>query len=127
MRILKSSAALALAFALAPTAAFAVNVSSNDGSGQQGVAEWYVNGARLTGTLKSTHGNPVYFAGHVIYDWAPDKTVGRYTTNTSSTSGASRGGIVADRNGADGVRVRICRDRNNLPDPCGDYSSDMKN
>lgn len=109
----------------APTAAYAVNVSSNDGSGTQSVDAWYPNGAMLKGSLRSTHGNPVYFSGQVVYDWEPDFIVGRYTSNTSSTSAVSRGGPVTYVNGADGAKARVCRDRANYPDPCGSWSSTM--
>lgn len=46
-----------------PTAAYAVNASSNDGSGEQHVVSWTAIGANLTGYLKSTAGRPVYFQG----------------------------------------------------------------
>jgi putative hemolysin len=114
-----------LALAAAPVTAYAVNVSSNDGSGSQGVTSWYNNGASLSGSLRSTHGNPVYFSGVVVYDWQTDFRVGRYTSNTSTTYSVTRGGILSYVNGADGVKVQICRDRNNYPDPCGSYSSTM--
>lgn len=78
-----------------PVGALAVNVSSHDGSGTQSPATWYSNGAKLDGTLKSTSGNPVYYSGKVNISISSDVTVGRYTSNTTSSSSVTRGGTVS--------------------------------
>lgn len=111
-----------------PTGALAVNVSSSDGSGTQVASSFFGNGANLTGTLRSTSGNPVYYSGRVDISLAPDQTVGRYTTNTTSTTAVTRGGSVSffpifPPNQFQGVRARVCRDISFLPDPCGSWST----
>jgi hypothetical protein len=115
----------------APTAATAVNVSSNDGSGVQNVTTWYGNGAYLDGTLRSTHGNPVYYSGQVAINNCDDSTYGRYTGNVTSTSGMGAGGQISALIGFwpcsfEGVKARVCRDVSFAPDPCGSWSSTMK-
>lgn len=114
----------------APTTAFAVNVSSNDGSGTQYISTWYPCGAKTYGYLKSTSGNPVYYGGLAMFDsLISDENYGRYTSDTTSKTSVSRGGTIgpttscAYRNNFTGVKTRVCRNRNNLPDPCGDWAT----
>lgn len=115
----------------APAGAWAVNVSSNDGNGTQNPTHWYSNGADLSGILRSTHGNPVYYSGKVDISLASDQTIGRYTSNTSSTSYVSRGGTVSYfpiiwPSEFQGVEARVCRDQSFVPDPCGSWSNRME-
>jgi hypothetical protein len=53
---LVKSTVVALALVAMPTAAYAVSVSSNDGSGTQYRTVSYSNGAKVSGTLRSTSG-----------------------------------------------------------------------
>lgn len=121
MRIFMLTASLAFT----PATAWAVNVSSDDGSGTQHVETWYKNGADMSGWLKSTHGDPVYYAGEVVYNYYPDEECGRYSPNTTSKDLVKRGGICATQPTiptADGMRAKVCEDRNNWPDDCGAWS-----
>lgn len=117
------SLSVAGALILIPSAGYAVNVSSGDGYGNQHRTQSYSNGAYATGSLTSTHGSSVYYSGRVDLSWCSDVTVGRYSSNTSSTSGVTRGGYIVTSaglcQGVQGVRSRVCKVRNNLPDPCG--------
>ena len=122
--------AAAVAMTVAPAAAFAVNVSSNDGSGTQSVSTWYRSGGYLKGTLKSTAGNPVYYNGELVIDNAVDVPWGRYTTDTTSTTGVQKPGQVGTTSSSfdpiDGIHVKVCRNRANVPDPCGGWSTTMR-
>lgn len=111
----------------APTAASAVSVSSNDGSGHQSLTSKYNNGWAASGKLKSTTGNKVYYAGNVIYNSYPDYDCGRYSTNTTSLSLVTRGGSCSQfppppGPSADAAKYKVCRDRTGLPDGCGSWS-----
>lgn len=125
-RIIKMVAAAAVV-AMIPSAAWAVNVSSNSGSGAQKVTTGYAHGFKATGTLKSTSGHKVYYAGLVVYNYYTDEECGRYTSNTTSTSAVSIGGTCSDGRvlppTADAAKFRVCRDRTGLPDTCGSWSS----
>ena len=115
----------------APVGALAVNVSSGDGNGTQSPTTWYANGAALSGQLRSTSGNAVYYSGKVNISLSSDVTVGRYTSNTTSTSYVTRGGTVSavftPPSSLQGVQARVCRDISALPDSCGSWSSQMSN
>lgn len=52
-----------------PAAAWAANVSSADGFGNQFVSKWLGNGAMMDGHLKSTSGAPVHMQGTVCGNW----------------------------------------------------------
>ncbi|WP_028050592.1 hypothetical protein [Cellulomonas sp. URHD0024] len=112
---------------MVPVAAYAVNVSDNDGSGEQHRTLTYANGARVTGSLKSTSGKTVYYSGKVALGGCSDKNVGRYSDNTNSTSAVTRGGeIFASLSGLcgfQGVKSRVCHTLTGLPDSCGPDSS----
>ncbi|MFL6107939.1 MAG: hypothetical protein ACJ72L_13335 [Marmoricola sp.] len=115
----------------APVAAFAVNVSSDDGAGNQYVSSWLDHGANMYGNLKSIHGNKVYYAGTVVYDNWPDDNKGRYTSDTTSMSYVSRGGQLGGDSSfgdpiIDGVHVKICRNRPYVPDGCGSDSNTIR-
>ncbi len=121
-RIISSAAAICLM----PTAAFAVSVSSGSGSGSQTRTASYSDGAAVSGTLKSTSGNAVYYQGIVDLGGCNDVGVGRYSTNTSSTSSVTRGGTISTAKGLcsfQGVRSKICRDISGAPDLCGPWST----
>ncbi len=127
--------ALAVVLLGIPTTAWAVNVSSNEGSGTQSISGWADDTWASTGTLKSTSGKAVYYSGNRVYDWAPDYLcdngdAGRYTTNTTSTSGVSKGGTCGAfgiyPGNVDGAQFRICRDIQFIPDPCGSWSSTVR-
>jgi hypothetical protein len=118
---------LGLVLTVAPAAAYAVNVSSSDGNGVQYRTQSYGNGAAVSGNLRSTAGKPVYYSGKVVINNCGDNEIGRYTTNTKSTSYVIRSGTIAGTIGLwpcsfDGVESRVCRDINNLPDSCGAWS-----
>jgi len=113
----------ALAFTALPLAAFAVNVSSNDGYGEQHSTHWYSDGAEVSGDLRSTHGDKVYYQGSVAYSLNIDYKVGRYTSDTSSTTAVTRGGTVRKGSGGlQGVRVKVCKNNSLSPDSCGPYA-----
>jgi hypothetical protein len=133
MKKLVSVLAGSLVLLAGPTTAFAVNVSSGDGSGTQSASKWYsCGGAYLGGYLRSTNGDRVYYNGAVVYDGATgDEQYGRYTGYvTSKTAVAVRGQIGPARNGCqlppDGAHVKVCRDKTLWPDPCGGWSQKMK-
>lgn len=135
MRSLKlwfAAAMAAVALVSAPIAAYAVNVSSNDGTGNQYVVSWMDHGANMTGNLKSIQGNKVYYAGTVVYDNWPDDNKGRYTSDTTSLTLVTRGGALGDWSGSfgdpyiDGVHVKICRNRPFVPDGCGSDSNTIR-
>lgn len=115
-----------------PAMAFGVNVSSNDGAGTQYVSTWYQCGGYTTGQLRSTAGNPVYYGGLLMFNNTWDTNVGRYTSDTSSTSYVARGdslgtpGTCSYANQFTGVKARICRNRNNFPDGCGEWSDGIR-
>ena len=118
---------LTLSLVALPSAAYAVNVSSNDGSGTQSRTGSLSNGgATVTGSLRSTTGNTVYYAGRIQLPCGADDNTGRYSSNTSSTSLVTRGGSIQGTFlhscAADGVKSRICKVNNNLPDGCGSDS-----
>ncbi len=120
-----------LAIGLVPTTAYAVNVSSNDGFGQQSVNSWLSNGWTATGTLQSTHGDPVYYSGRIVYDWDADPICGRYTSDTTSLTPVSRGGTCSVFppplfNDVDGAKFRVCRNKPYAPDPCGSWSTQLR-
>ena len=119
--------ALGLVLTVAPATAYAVNVSSNDGNGWQDRVTTYGNGASVTGKLRSTAGNPVYWSGKVVINNCRDSEIGRYSPNTISPSYTKRGGDIAAIIGLwpcsfDGVESRVCRDISFQPDPCGAWS-----
>jgi hypothetical protein len=131
LRTLISFACLTAIAIAAPTAAMAVNVSSNDGFGVQSPSRWYSNGAILSGDLRSTAGSPVYYSGLVVINNCGDHDDGRYTNNVTSRSATSASGTVTGTIGFwpcsfDGVKARVCRDINNLPDSCGSWSAIMR-
>lgn len=102
-----------------PTVAYAVNVSSSDGSGEQHVVSWTALGANLTGVLKSTAGKPVYYQGAAT-TYGGNSGYERYTGDVTSTSnvnvGGWAGGTVLVQTG---VAVKVCRNITALPDTCG--------
>lgn len=115
----------ALSIALMPSIALAVNVSSDDGSGTQYWYQKLADGAKVTGNLKSTSGAKVYYSGRVVFDNNPDPSCGRYTTNTTSLTSVTKGGTCRVYvSPAVGMKYRVCRDINNLPDDCGSDSSE---
>lgn len=116
----------AVAIAFAPSAAYAVNVSSSGGNGTQVVTVGYDNGFSASGQLrKASAGSPVYYSGLVVYNNSQDKSCGRYTTNTSSTTYVTKGGSCSVYNplrDADGAKFRVCSDEYLWPDACGSWS-----
>ena len=115
-----------LTLALMPASAYAVSVSSGSGSGTQYRDRSYNNGARVTGYLKSTQGNAVYYQGRVDLGGCNDDTIGRYSSNTTSLTSVTRGGTISTALGLtcsfQGVRSKICRDISGAPDLCGSWS-----
>lgn len=111
-----------LGIVMLPASAWAVNVSANDGNGEQHRTKTYANGADVTGDLRSASGKTVYYN-------CEDPSTGRYSTNTSSTSAVTRGGTIATSwfitppCGFQGVKSRVCTVKTGLPDPCGPDSS----
>lgn len=119
-----------VSLALIPSAAFAVTVSSNDGTGTFYVQKWFTKGYERNGSLKSTHGSPVYFRGNVVFDYEPDYSCGRYTPNTTSLTAVKRQGyqctVLAVSTASEGGNDRICRDISAAPDSCGSWSSTIR-
>lgn len=80
----------------------------------------------MVGKLRSTHGDPVYYNGDEVIDNAIDIGVGRYTTDTTSTSYVSKGGTIGSNNCTanpiDGIHVKVCRNKSFFPDPCGSWA-----
>jgi hypothetical protein len=114
--------ALGIGLALIPVAAFAVGVYSNDGDGRQDRTKSYSNGADVSGTLSAASGKTVYYAGRVALSGCSDPSVGRYSSNTSSTQYVTRGGNITTSIGTcgfQGVKSRVCTALTALPDPCG--------
>ncbi|WP_418058480.1 hypothetical protein [Pimelobacter simplex] len=114
---------LALAAALIPASAWAVNLSSNDGNGSQRVTSHGDQSFSSTGNLRSNTGNNVYYRGIVIYNSYTDYTCNRITSNTSSSSYVTKSGSCSQvfpiPPSADAAGWKICRDRTGLPDGCG--------
>lgn len=129
MRKVMTFVALTFVALAVPTAGMAVSVSSSDGSGSQTVGRQYSNGAYLTGPLKSSVGNPVYYSGLVVLNNCSDHNDGRYTGNVTSRTGQTAAGDVTVTPpitwpcSLDGEKARVCRDINNQPDPCGGWSA----
>ena len=124
--------ALGLSIAPLPTVAHGVNASSSEGSGTQSVTGWSDDTWSAGGTLKSTSGHAVYYSGNRVYDNAPDyvcngNSEGRYTTNTTSAAGVSKGGSCGAfgvfPGNVDGAKFRVCRDVQIVSDPCGSWST----
>ena len=93
--IITRGVALGVGLVLMPAAAFAVNVSANDGNGEQHRTRSYSNGADVSGNLRSTSGKPVYYSGRVALSNCSDPSTGRYASNTTSTSYVTRGGTIS--------------------------------
>lgn len=121
---------LAAALAIAPAAAYAVNVSANDGNGTQYRTASHGNGADVSGSLRATSSSKtVYYSGKVaIGNGCSDVNTGRCSDNTNSTSYVTRGGritaVFTPICGFQGVKSRVCTVRGfGLPDLCGSDSS----
>ena len=127
--ILKSGGALALGLALMPTAAFSVGTSSDDGAGWQTRKQAYSNGASTNGVIRSTRGDMVYHSGQVARNNCEDVGTGRYTSNVTSLTNVGNNERIITTwmnwpcHEFQGVRAKICRVRNNVPDACGAWSS----
>lgn len=120
--------AFSVALLLTPASAYAVSVSSDDGSGTQSRTKSYANGATVSGQLKSTHGSPVYYSGKVNIARCSDSEGKRYTTSTTSKVGVTRGGTISAFIGVypckfAGVNSRVCKYKKYVPDPCGAWSN----
>ncbi|MGL5823955.1 MAG: hypothetical protein ACRCYU_03825 [Nocardioides sp.] len=115
--------ATTLAIVAVPTAAWAVSVSSNDGSGSQYITDSGDQSFRSDGTLKSTLGNRIYYRGIVIYNFYPDYTCNRISRiiddRTSQNVGGACGQLSPIPPSADAAGWKICRYRRLLPDGCG--------
>lgn len=123
-----SIAAVTASLVVAPAFAMAVGVSSNDGSGVQNRVTSFQTGADVSGNLRSTAGGRVYYEGKVNYaSPCGDDAIGRYTSNTTSTTAVSSGGRITGQPGfgcgAPKVNSRISKDLTGLPDPSGPYSA----
>lgn len=117
---------IAVGLALVPGTAYATNVSSNDGSGDQHLTAEYSNGWRATGTLRSTRGDPVYYSGKIVFNFSTDEYCGRYTGDVKQKYAVAAGGTCTVSPGipsADAAEYRVCKNVNNLPDPCGAWSA----
>ena len=120
--------AIGAAFVLFPTAAYGVSVSTaNMGWGDQHRSQTMSGGANVTGTLRSASSSKyVYYNGQVNLSWCTDHSVGRYSSNTNSTSNVTRGGRIAVwpvMCGVQGVQSKVCQDIANFPDACGGWSA----
>lgn len=126
LKLLKSSV-MALTMMAMPAAAYAVNVSANDGSGTQYRTVSYSNGAKVSGTLRSTSGKKVGYNGKVAVSLCSDIDVGRYSINTTSTTAVTAGGTISTLIyppcGFQGVKSAVCTVRTLFPDACGSDSA----
>jgi hypothetical protein len=126
VKVSVKAAVAGLVVAIVPTAAHAVGVSSSDGSGDQHITSIGNTSWASTGSLRSTSGNNVYFAGLLVYNFYTDHDCGRYTPNTSSSAYVTRGGTCAQYPNIppdpDAAKYKVCRDRTGLPDGCGSWS-----
>lgn len=114
--------ALGVGLAMMPAAAFAVSVVSSDGQGEQHRTATYSNGAFADGVLLSIAGAPVYYAGRLDLNNCTDQNTDRYTGDVTRRTNQAAGGYITGFPGAcnvQGVKSRICQNKNNLPDPCG--------
>lgn len=102
------------------------------GPARRAVTTRYNNGAAVSGTLAANRSSMyVYYSGQVDWSqwWCSDSTVGRYSSNTNSTTAVTRGGTISALpgitcGGSDTrVRSKVCRDTSYAPDPCGSWSS----
>jgi len=122
-RRLRQGLTLGIALAVMPASAYAVNVSSSDGSGSQQAIVTYNNGKEVGGLLRSTTGNAVYYQGRINWANCTDTTTGRYSTNVTTYIDQRRGGNIVGGFPASctlqGVRSKICKVNSGLPDSCG--------
>lgn len=124
------AAIVALAVGM-PTAAYAVNVSANYGSGLQYVIKDYGNGFMVSGNLKSTYGKPVYYQGRVVFNKIACFGSGakKYGPIVRSKSAVRASGTVTKITtascaaGGSKVQSRILEDRGLLPDAVGPWSA----
>ncbi|WP_409485413.1 hypothetical protein [Arsenicicoccus dermatophilus] len=124
-------AALALALVATPATAFAIGISSGDGSGEQHVTQRFNNGAKVSGTIKSAKGSKVYYRG--LVDWGKwqcsNTDIGRYTPMVTSKKAVTTGGTISGGfpgpicGGNVKPKASICRDINLLPDACSAWSA----
>lgn len=108
------------------SAASTVNVSANDGSGTATATAWGQFRGAMTGQLKSTSGKKVYIEGEIVFDGNTDQNCGRMTGDVTSTSLTSVSGsctVNPQVGRPSGMKFRVCTNINNLPDPCGGWSS----
>jgi len=126
MRRYIKGALVALLMTLVPGTAWAVGVSSDDGSGYQYVTSHGDQSFHSTGGLRSRSGNKVYFRGIVVYNNYPDYTCNRISSDTTSSTTVTRGGscwqMIPIPPSSDGAGWKICRNRPFFPDGCGSMS-----
>ena len=127
MKRLPRGLGLIFAVLVIPTTAYAVNLSSNDGNGNQHVIDHGDQSFASTGWLRSTTGEPVYFRGIVVYNHYTDYTCNRLSGanngNVTQRTYQARGGTCAQLlsipPSADAAAWKICHYRRILPDGCG--------
>jgi hypothetical protein len=83
-------------------------------------------------TLNSLKGNPVYGNAEMVYNnLVPDESWGRFTSDVYDAGDRVRTGRVGytsnPGNDMDGVKIKVCRNINNLPDSCSGWSSTANN
>lgn len=129
-RVIATASATILLSAI-PSVAFGLSASSSQGSISGGATRWYHSGADVTATLNSFKANPVYGSALKVYDNGLDDTHGRFTTNVYDQGDRVRSGRVGfttnNSNDMDGLKIRVCRDINNLPDSCSSWSGTQRN
>lgn len=115
-----------------PSVAFGLSASSSQGRIDGGATKWYHAGADMKVTLNSFQTNPVYGSGLQVYDsFSPDEVWGRFTSDISDDGDRVRYGRIGNTsnyaNDMDGVKIRVCRNINNLPDSCSSWSGTSNN
>lgn len=127
-----ATASLTILMAAVPSVAFGLSASSSQGTISGGATTWYHAGADMKVTLNSLKGNPVY--GHAIRvynNFSPDEDWGRFTGDVNDAGDRVRYGRVGytsnPSNDMDGIKIKVCRNINNLPDSCSGWSSTANN
>ena len=127
-----STAAFAMASAVPAVGNAVVRASSSHGNGTATSVHWYSQAVKLTGWMRSSNGSPIYMACRSAISGQQDENEGRYTGDTTNTSGngvSANGTCTSSLLGGStyqGVHVRHCYNLNNLPDPCGSDSPLLK-
>lgn len=127
MQKLIRTSLLAIAVALAPAAAYATTMTSNDGYGHQSVFAHADQSFAADGDLRSKTGNRVYYRAVLVYnnytDYICDHASPEVTSYTYVQVNTACSEFIPIPPSADGAAWKICRARTGLPDGCGGQSN----